>query len=295
MAQARETTCSGRRTPLCAARSTLRLLSGRLGRSRYQRAVYSVLISRTSTGQCQLYRRTSGADDFLLHPEVKMDRAKSQSRLIQQQREATSLPLRYFRTETWLVTPQFSRPFPKLTARSSVPQAPTSVASQILLVQLPSDTICSGGPSGNLCLASFKTAGGFGNCVVLEQSTTSRCQAAAMKSKRSVPIAMVRRDILDVRTTVSPSCVYRILVFMSHSWRSSRTVGNQSRTCFETGMEGLGMMALAEPDLTWVSDSPQAAGECIMNQRYCIHIHHKVEDQLTYESNAGRIPTSEAN
>ncbi|KAH8994534.1 hypothetical protein EDB92DRAFT_1761703, partial [Lactarius akahatsu] len=42
---------------------------------------------------------------------------------------------------------------------------PTSTSTQQLKVQLPSGTTCTGGAGKNLCLASFVTTGGFGNCV----------------------------------------------------------------------------------------------------------------------------------
>ncbi|EIN08521.1 hypothetical protein PUNSTDRAFT_103395 [Punctularia strigosozonata HHB-11173 SS5] len=48
--------------------------------------------------------------------------------------------------------------------------APTDVGSQQLVVSLPANTACTGGKAGNLCLASFTTAGGFGNCVVVAQA-----------------------------------------------------------------------------------------------------------------------------
>lgn len=47
--------------------------------------------------------------------------------------------------------------------------APTSVGSQQVVASLPAGTTCSGGTAGNLCLVSFTTAGGFGNCVVVQQ------------------------------------------------------------------------------------------------------------------------------
>ncbi|THH13355.1 hypothetical protein EW146_g6853 [Bondarzewia mesenterica] len=51
--------------------------------------------------------------------------------------------------------------------------APTSTGSQQLSVQLPSGAKCTGGKAGNLCLASFTTAGGFGNCVVVSQGAAA--------------------------------------------------------------------------------------------------------------------------
>lgn len=38
-----------------------------------------------------------------------------------------------------------------------------------LSVSLPAGTKCTGGASGNLCLVSFTSTGGFGNCVVVKQ------------------------------------------------------------------------------------------------------------------------------
>jgi hypothetical protein len=61
-------------------------------------------------------------------------------------------------------------------------KAPSSIGSQNLTVQLPSGTKCQGGPSGNLCLVSFKTAGGFGNCVVVQQGPGTSSQSVAPTS-----------------------------------------------------------------------------------------------------------------
>jgi hypothetical protein len=47
--------------------------------------------------------------------------------------------------------------------------APTSKATEKITASLPAGTTCTGGASGDLCLASFTTAGGFGNCVVVQQ------------------------------------------------------------------------------------------------------------------------------
>jgi len=48
--------------------------------------------------------------------------------------------------------------------------APRNDATQQLFVQLPAGTQCTGGASKNLCLASFTTTAGFGNCVVVSQA-----------------------------------------------------------------------------------------------------------------------------
>ncbi|THU80705.1 hypothetical protein K435DRAFT_633392, partial [Dendrothele bispora CBS 962.96] len=51
--------------------------------------------------------------------------------------------------------------------------APTATGSQQIIAKLPDNTQCTGGTAGNLCLVSFKTTAGFGNCVVVQQATTS--------------------------------------------------------------------------------------------------------------------------
>jgi len=47
--------------------------------------------------------------------------------------------------------------------------APQTTGSEQIVASLPAGTTCTGGKAGNLCLASFKTLGGFGNCVVVQQ------------------------------------------------------------------------------------------------------------------------------
>jgi hypothetical protein len=47
--------------------------------------------------------------------------------------------------------------------------APATTGTQKITASLPAGTKCTGGASGDLCLASFTTAGGFGNCVVVQQ------------------------------------------------------------------------------------------------------------------------------
>ncbi|KAL0953939.1 hypothetical protein HGRIS_005102 [Hohenbuehelia grisea] len=44
---------------------------------------------------------------------------------------------------------------------------------------LPNGVKCSGGPDGNLCLASFRSVSGFGNCVVIQQGPPKAAAAAA--------------------------------------------------------------------------------------------------------------------
>jgi hypothetical protein len=50
---------------------------------------------------------------------------------------------------------------------------PTTVGTDQLSVQLPPGTKCTGGKSNDLCLVSFVTTAGFGNCVVVSQGSTT--------------------------------------------------------------------------------------------------------------------------
>lgn len=69
--------------------------------------------------------------------------------------------------------------------------------------------MCKGGPSGNLCLVSLKTAGGFGNCVVLTQSMNTNTQTCgAAKGDGSGDGQMQRRElVVDPRAVVRHSFV----------------------------------------------------------------------------------------
>lgn len=65
-------------------------------------------------------------------------------------------------------------------------KAPTGTGTEQITAALPAGAACAGGATKNLCLASFTTAGGFGNCVVVQQggavagnATTNTAPAAA--------------------------------------------------------------------------------------------------------------------
>lgn len=52
-----------------------------------------------------------------------------------------------------------------------------------LAVSLPAGTKCTGGKTGDLCLVSFKSASGFGNCVVVKQAGAGAASAKASTKK----------------------------------------------------------------------------------------------------------------
>ncbi|KAF8462640.1 hypothetical protein DFH94DRAFT_787900, partial [Russula ochroleuca] len=58
---------------------------------------------------------------------------------------------------------------------------PTNDATQQVTVKLPAGTSCTGGAEKNLCLASFTTTAGYGNCVVVSQAV----YAAGLKTQRA--------------------------------------------------------------------------------------------------------------
>jgi hypothetical protein len=70
-----------------------------------------------------------------------------------------------------------------------------TLSTQQLTVQMPAGTTCTGGTDGASCVVSFKTAGGFGNCVLVSQaaSTTNTTAAAAA----AVPPAAAVADGAD--------------------------------------------------------------------------------------------------
>jgi hypothetical protein len=57
--------------------------------------------------------------------------------------------------------------------------APATTGTEKITASLPAGTTCTGGASGNLCLVSFKTAAGFGNCVVVQQGAGGGAAAGA--------------------------------------------------------------------------------------------------------------------
>ncbi|KAI0369161.1 hypothetical protein BV20DRAFT_968350 [Pilatotrama ljubarskyi] len=59
---------------------------------------------------------------------------------------------------------------------------PASTGTQDIVAQLPEGVSCSGGASGNSCLVSFTTTGGFGTCVVVQQGAARSSKAASATS-----------------------------------------------------------------------------------------------------------------
>jgi len=64
--------------------------------------------------------------------------------------------------------------------------APASAGSQQLTITMPAGTKCSGGKTGNLCLMSLTTDGGFGNCVVAQQGGAASAATGAAAGNATV-------------------------------------------------------------------------------------------------------------
>jgi hypothetical protein len=56
----------------------------------------------------------------------------------------------------------------KVTMTQNGSKAPFELGTEPIAATLPAGTKCTGGASGNLCLVSFKSISGFGNCVVVQ-------------------------------------------------------------------------------------------------------------------------------
>ncbi|KAG8745464.1 hypothetical protein FRC10_008007 [Ceratobasidium sp. 414] len=64
--------------------------------------------------------------------------------------------------------------------------APATTGDVQITVQMPAGMTCKGGAAGNKCLVSFKSAGNFGNCVVVQSggaaAATGGAKAATAKT-----------------------------------------------------------------------------------------------------------------
>ncbi|KDN46356.1 hypothetical protein RSAG8_04300, partial [Rhizoctonia solani AG-8 WAC10335] len=76
--------------------------------------------------------------------------------------------------------------------------APSGTGSTQITVQMPAGTTCTGGASGNRCLVSFKSAGGFGNCVVVSSGGGNAAAGtkAATKGAKNTRSRQHTRDFL---------------------------------------------------------------------------------------------------
>jgi hypothetical protein len=61
-------------------------------------------------------------------------------------------------------------------------RAPARAGPQQITANLPANTRCTGGTSGNRCLVQFRSSAGFGNCVVVQQGGAAASASANVNS-----------------------------------------------------------------------------------------------------------------
>ncbi|KAB5589948.1 hypothetical protein CTheo_6606 [Ceratobasidium theobromae] len=99
--------------------------------------------------------------------------------------------------------------FVAATITQNGPLAPPKAGSTAQIsVSLPDGTKCTGGASGDLCLLSFKSASGFGNCMVVKQSAgtgTASNKAVTGGAKKKTPRSHPRDFSISERGVASVS------------------------------------------------------------------------------------------
>jgi len=115
---------------------------------------------------------------------------------------------------------------------------PSTVGTQSLTVQLPPNTKCAGGTSKNLCLASFTTTAGFGNCVVVSQGA----QGSQDANNEAVPSA-----------TPSGVAKGRPQANASNKKTDAKSSGNDNQKGDKTGSKAMNTRRSAKFRRSWSS------------------------------------------
>jgi len=103
--------------------------------------------------------------------------------------------------------------------------APPAAGSAQIEVELPSGTKCTGGKAKNLCLVSFTTAGGFGNCVVVSQAASSS-QQATTSAKQAATTSAAKAEA----TTTAAAAQSEKTVTVTHEVTKTVTVAGAAQT-----------------------------------------------------------------
>jgi len=85
--------------------------------------------------------------------------------------------------------------------------APATTSTVQIQGTLPSGTKCTGGPDGASCLVSFKTAGGFGNCVLISQGSGSGSGSGAGSDTSSVASSSTTKTTSTSTSTTSTKTI----------------------------------------------------------------------------------------
>ncbi|KAG8708276.1 hypothetical protein FRC09_001338 [Ceratobasidium sp. 395] len=92
------------------------------------------------------------------------------------------------------------------TITKNGPGAPPKVGTKATLdVTMPAGMKCTAGKTQDLCLVSFKSASGFGNCVVVKQAGAGNGAAAANKPTPKSKAASRSRSVPHPRNFIVPS------------------------------------------------------------------------------------------
>ncbi|OJT07550.1 hypothetical protein TRAPUB_1573 [Trametes pubescens] len=92
--------------------------------------------------------------------------------------------------------------FTAATVTQNGDKSPTNVGSQQLTVALPEGMTCTGGATKNKCLVSFKTAGGFGNCAVVQTAAAAGANTAAAATGKKAKATARDVNAVGQRLTV---------------------------------------------------------------------------------------------
>ena len=121
-------------------------------------------------------------------------------------------------------------------------------------MQLPAGTTCTGGASKNLCLVSFTTAGGFGNCVVVQQP---KANAATATNGAKKPAASTTRKT-DVKAQANASSLGTVESTVTLA-ESSSAAASQSSVQVSASVNATSVavstVATAQPTITSTIDS----------------------------------------
>ncbi|CAE6464201.1 unnamed protein product [Rhizoctonia solani] len=137
--------------------------------------------------------------------------------------------------------------FKAATVTKNGEAAPKGTGNVQITVQMPAGTTCTGGTAGNRCLVSFKSAGGFGNCVVVSSGGGNAAAGtkAATKGTKNARSRLHARDFLasleeksdmdddggDVRVYVEPGASHYHageLATFTISFTNTRTAPTQT-------------------------------------------------------------------
>jgi len=159
--------------------------------------------------------------------------------------------------------------FTSATVTQNGQLAPPAAGSAQLSVSLPAGTKCTGGTAGNLCLVSFKTAGNFGNCIVVSQTNNAAVSggSAAGASGASSSVAVASSSVASSSVAAASSAAAA-----STGNSTTTTTGKKHKGHHKGGKKGAkGSAASGAAGAAATNDAAAAAG----GKKHKGHKHHK--------------------